>query len=125
MSHASAPAKPTSPLPARGGIIAREERAAIEAIRDALRTIDLDPGSKPIDLRALPFEGTWGSASTISRLLAGELVNRELAARGDLEGLSKKESKQRVNERVGPRAQELAEQVAAAIAATGRFASVE
>ncbi len=125
MSHASAPAKPTSPLPARGGIIAREERAAIEAIRDALRTIDLDPGSKPIDLRALPFDGTWGGASTICRLLAGELVSRELAASGDLEGLSKKESKQRVNERVGPRAQELAEQVAAAIAATGRFASVE
>lgn len=125
MSNASAPPTSTIPNPANAGIIAREERAAVDAIRSALRLLELDPGSKPIDLRALPFEGTWGSASTISRLLAGELVNRELAAAGELEGLSKKESKQRVNELVGPRAQELAGQVATTMAATGRFAQVE
>lgn len=125
MSTASAPPTSPSSAPVNAGIIAREERAAVDAIRAALKGMELDPGSKPIDLRALPFEGTWGSASTISRLLAGELVTRELAAAGELEGLSKKEAKQRVNERVGPKSQELAEGIAAAMAATGRFAQVE
>jgi arginyl-tRNA synthetase len=111
--------------PATEGIIAQEEHAAIDAIRLALASIGIDPGNRPVDLRALPFEGTWGSASTVSRLLAGELVNQELDASGELEGLSKKEAKKRVNELVGPRAQELAAQVAAKIAETGRFAAVE
>ncbi len=120
MSNASAPATstPTSD-PDNAGIIVREEQAAVEAIRSALQAAGIDPGHKPIDLRALPFEGTWGSASTICRLLAGELVNQDLAATGALDGLSKKESKQRVNELVGPKAQELAEQVAATMAASG------
>jgi arginyl-tRNA synthetase len=125
MSNASAPAANSHSAPSSTGIIAREEQAAIEAIRHALQAAAIDPGSKPIDLRALPFEGTWGSASTIGRLLAGDLVNRELAASGALDGLSKKESKQRVNELVGPKSQEIAEQVATAVGASGRFAKVE
>jgi arginyl-tRNA synthetase len=111
--------------PANEGIIAQEEHAAVDAIRAALADIGIDPGNRPVDLRALPFEGTWGSASTVSRLLAGELVNRDLEASGELEGLSKKEAKKRVNELVGPRSQELATQVAAKVAETGRFATVE
>ncbi len=107
------------------GIIAQEEHAAVDAIRAALADIGIDPGNRPVDLRALPFEGVWGSASTVSRLLAGELVNKDLDASGELERLSKKEAKKRVNELVGPRAQELAAQVAAKVAGTGRFASVE
>ena len=110
---------------ASAGIIAREEQAAIEAIRAGLQSAGIDPGTRPIDLRALPFEGTWGSASTVSRLFAGELVNADLAATGELEGLSKKEVKKKVNDLVGPRAQALAEQVAAHIATTNRFATVE
>jgi len=126
MSNASAPATSTSPaFVDDAGIIAREERAAVEAIRSALQAIGIDSGSKPIDLRALPFEGTWGSASTICRLLAGELVNRELATTGELDGLSRKEVKGRVNELVGPKAQELAEQVAAIMDPDNRFAKVE
>jgi len=114
---------PSSGLP--GGIIAREERAAAEAIRAALVEAGVDPGARPIDMRPLPFEGTWGSASTVCRMMAGELVTRELEASGALEGLSRKEAKALVNAQVGARAQELAEQVAVSIRARGRFASVE
>ena len=126
MANASAPVSSTATSgDDHAGVIAREERAAIAAIRGALEAIGVDPGAKPLDLRALPFEGAWGSASAICRLLAGELVNRELATAGELDGLSKKQSKGRVNELVGPRAQELAGQVAAAMTLASRFASVE
>ncbi|HYI24735.1 MAG TPA: arginine--tRNA ligase [Thermomicrobiales bacterium] len=124
MSHAPAPSSP-SPSSSPAGIIAREEQAAIDGIRSALVAAGVDPGSRPIDLRALPFEGTWGSASTVSRLFAGELVNRDLSVTGELDGLSKKDAKRRVNELVGPKAQELAETVAATMTETGRFAKVE
>ncbi len=124
MSHAPA-SVPPSPPSSPAGIIASEEQAAIDGIRSALLAAGIDPGSRPIDLRALPFEGTWGSASTVCRLFAGELVNRDLAVSGELDGLSKKDAKKRVNELVGPKAQELAETVAATMTETGRFASVE
>lgn len=107
------------------GVIAREEQAAIVAIRAALADAGIDTGSKPIDLRPIPFDGTWGSASTICRMIAGDLVTKELEASGALEGLSKKETKKLVNAKVGDRAQELASTVAEHIRGTGRFASVE
>jgi arginyl-tRNA synthetase len=116
----SSPAAKTPP-----GIIAQEERAAIDAIRAALSHLGIDPGNKPVDLRSLPFEGTWGSASTICRILAGDLVARELTANGELDGLSRKEAKRKVNEHVAARSQALARDVAARIVATGRFASVD
>lgn len=112
------------PTPA-AGVIAREEQAAIQAIRDALSGAGVDIGTRAVDLRPIPFEGTWGSASTICRMVAGELVTNELEASGALAGLSKKESKKLVNARVGERAQELAETVAKTIRESGRFASVE
>lgn len=107
------------------GVIAREEQAAIEAIRAALLDAGVDIGAKPIDLRPIPFEGTWGSASTICRMAAGDVVSRELEASGALEGLSKKETKKLVNAQVGERAQALASSVAERIRESGRFASVE
>ncbi|MDQ3541838.1 MAG: hypothetical protein M3440_14250, partial [Chloroflexota bacterium] len=118
-------AKPATPPGTDPGIIAREEQAAIEAIRQALLDAGVDPGSRPIDLRSLPFEGTWGSASAICRIVAGDLVTKELTASGALEGLSKKETKRAVNEGVGARAQQLAEEVAATMAERERFAAVE
>jgi arginyl-tRNA synthetase len=126
MSNAPA-AAPSAASPSANptGIIAVEEQAAIDGIRAALQDAGIDPGPRPIDLRALPFEGTWGSASTICRLLAGELVTQDLTASGELDGLSKKEAKKKVNALVGQRAQDLATQVAASMAATGRFAQVE
>ena len=107
------------------GVIAREEHAAVDAIRAALANEGVEIGTKPIDLRPLPFEGTWGSASTIARMAAGDIVQKQLEAEGALEGLSKKESKKLVNQRVGTASQELAEKLAAHVSATGRFASVE
>ncbi|MGC4191472.1 MAG: arginine--tRNA ligase [Thermomicrobiales bacterium] len=122
MSDVAAPSVPSSePL----GIIAREELAAVGALRAALRDIGIDPGTKPVELRALPFDGTWGGASTIARMVAGDLVSQELEAAGDLEGLSKKEIKKKINERVNDRALALADQIAAALTASGRFAKVE
>lgn len=107
------------------GVIAREEHAAIEAIRAALASVGVDIGTKPLELRPLPFDGTWGSASTIARMAAGDIVQKQLESEGALEGLSKKESKKLLNQRVGGASQELAEKLAAHITATGRFASVE
>lgn len=107
------------------GIISREASAAATAIRTALGTHNIDLGDRPIDLRPLPFEGTWGSASTVCRMVAGDIVNAELTASGELEGLSKKEVKKKVNALVGDRAQQLAESVAENLRATGKFASVE
>lgn len=120
------PTSTTTSFPApAAGVIAREEQAAIQAIRDALSSAGVDIGTRAVDLRPIPFEGTWGSASTICRMAAGELVTNELEASGALAGLSKKESKKLVNARVGERAQELAETVAKTIRESGRFASVE
>ncbi|MCO5229350.1 MAG: arginine--tRNA ligase [Thermomicrobiales bacterium] len=107
------------------GVIAREERAAVDAIRAALAAEQIEIGSRPIDLRPLPFEGTWGSASTIARMVAGDIVQRQLDAEGVLEGLSKKESKKLVNDRVGAASQDLAEKLADHVRNTGRFATVE
>lgn len=115
--------QPDQNVPA--GVIAREEHAALEAIRASLAAENIDPGTKPLDLRPLPFEGTWGSASTIARMAAGDIVQQHLEAEGALEGLSKKEIKKLVNERVGVASQELAEKLAGHIRATGRFAQVE
>lgn len=107
------------------GVIAREEHAAVEALRAALAQEGIDIGNKPLDLRPLPFEGTWGSASTIARMAAGDIVQKQLVAEGALEGLSKKETKRLVNERVGAASQELAEKLAAHISSSNRFANVE
>lgn len=107
------------------GVIAREEHAAIEAIRAALASEGVDIGSKPLDLRPLPFEGTWGSASTIARMVAGDIVQKQLDSEGALEGLSKKETKRLINERVGEASQDLAAKLADHIAGTNRFANVE
>lgn len=125
MTDAPAAPKAATPSDADPGIIAQEEHAAIEAIRQGLLAAGTDPGSRPIDLRSLPFEGTWGSASAICRILAGDLVTKSLTASGALDGLSKKEARRAVNEGVGARAQELAEAVAGHMSATGRFAAVE
>ncbi|HYH12403.1 MAG TPA: arginine--tRNA ligase, partial [Thermomicrobiales bacterium] len=107
------------------GIIAREEAAAAASIRDAAIAAGIDPGDRPIDLRPLPFAGTWGSASTVARVLASGVVQQQLEAEGKLEGLSKKQVKKLVGEQVNSRAQELAETIAARVRESGRFATVE
>ena len=58
----SAAAVTSAPINGRGGIIARGEREAGEAIAAALADLGFSPRS--IDLRPLPFEGTWGLATS-------------------------------------------------------------
>jgi arginyl-tRNA synthetase len=115
----------TRPTHDHAGIIAQEEAAAAAAIREAAIAAGANPGDRPVDLRPLPFAGTWGSASTIARMLASGVVQAELEASGALEGLGKKQVKKLVGERVNDRAQALAEQIAQAIRERGRFAAVE
>ena len=75
----------------QGGIIARGEREAAQAIAAALADLGFNP--RQVDLRPLPFAGTWGLATSAAYALANEAVTRELEASGHLEGLSKKEAK--------------------------------
>ena len=92
------------------GIVAREQRDARAAIAGVLA--DLGVSLKgPIDLRPIPFAGTWGVASSVCHALAGDLVMTELEKEGKLEGLSKKESKKLAGERTRDKAQSLAEAV--------------
>jgi arginyl-tRNA synthetase len=116
----SAGATPT----ALSGTVAVEDAKAGGAIRDALRGLGF--GERRFDLRPIPFAGTWGAATSVCRALASEVILRELEERGELEGLSKKETKRRVNDAVPERAQTLAEQVAAQIMSSGvGFSQVE
>jgi len=119
----TAPAKVTANQPI--GIIAQEEAAARAAIRVAAVATGIDPGDRPVDLRPLPFAGTWGGASTIAHMLASTVVSRELEAEGKLEGLSKKQARKLVNGQASNRAQELAGAIADHVRASGRFATVE
>jgi len=123
MTDTSTTPSPSADAPA--GIIAREEAAAIAAIREAAIAVGADPGDRPIDLRPLPFAGTWGSASTIAHALASSAVQQQLEAEGKLEGLSKKQIKKLVGAQVSERAQELAEAIAGHMRESGRFAAVE
>ncbi len=110
---------------ARGGIVARGEQQAAEAIASALAELGFSP--RPVELRPIPFEGTWGLATSAAYGLANEAVMRELESSGQLEGRSKKEAKALASGAVRERVPVLAEQIAARVAATGNplFASVE
>ncbi|HET8524202.1 MAG TPA: hypothetical protein VFL82_13285, partial [Thermomicrobiales bacterium] len=50
------------------GIIARQERQAASAIEQALRELGVE--ARVRDLRPVPFEGTWGVASSICHMVA-------------------------------------------------------
>jgi len=115
----------SAPVNGRGGVIARGEREAGEAIAAALADLGFAP--RPVDLRPLPFEGTWGLATSAAYGLANEAVTRELEASGQLAGLSKKEAKALAAGAVRERVPVLAEQIAERVAAAGNslFASVE
>jgi arginyl-tRNA synthetase len=107
------------------GIIARGEQQAAEAIAAAL--VDLGFTPRKVDLRPLPFEGTWGLATSAAYGLANEAVMRDLERSGQLEGLSKKEAKALAAGAVRERVPVLAEQIAKRVKATKNplFGSVE
>jgi arginyl-tRNA synthetase len=110
--------------PAGTGIIAREADTARAAISAALAERGLTPRG-PIDIRPVPFSGTWGVASSVAHQLAGELAMAELAAAGKLEGLSKKEAKQLAGAATRDKAQALAMEIAEKVGASNGFARVE
>src|ERR687898_2334989 len=116
---------PSTPANGRGGVIARGEREAGEAIAVALADLGFSP--RRVDLRPLPFEGTWGLATSAAYSLANEAVTRELEASGQLAGLSKKEAKALAAGAVRERVPILAQQIAARVADAGNplFVSVE
>jgi arginyl-tRNA synthetase len=93
------------------GIVAREGRAVREKLAATLAELGLTPRG-PIDLRPIPFSGTWGVATSVCHQLAGEVVMAELEASGKLAGLSKKEAKNLAGAATREKAQELAEAVA-------------
>src|SRR5829696_3704875 len=113
-------------VPTEQGIIAREEQEARQRIAAALADLGVTPRG-PIDLRPIPFAGTWGVATSVCHQLAGELVMSELEAAGTLEGLSKKEAKQIAADATRAKAQELATEVARRLSngAGGALAQVE
>jgi arginyl-tRNA synthetase len=115
----------SAPVNGRGGIIARGEQEARQAITAALA--DLGFSRRSVDLRPLPFEGTWGLATSAAYGLANEAVTRDMEARGQLDGLSKKEIKALTGGAVRERVPVLAEQIAERVAAAGNplFGSVE
>jgi arginyl-tRNA synthetase len=110
--------------PANSGIIAREADAARAAISAALAERGLTSRG-PIDIRPVPFAGTWGVATSIAHQLAGELAMAELEAAGKLEGLSKKEAKQVAGAATREMAQSLASEIAEKVGASNSFAKVE
>jgi arginyl-tRNA synthetase len=109
----------------RGGIVARGEQQATEAITEALIALGFTP--RNVDVRPIPFEGTWGLATSAAYGLANEAVTRELEGSGKLEGLSKKEAKALASGAVRERVPLLAQQIADHIAASGNsmFGAVE
>src|SRR5215203_584801 len=119
----SAAVAKAAPANGRRGVIARGEREAGEAIAAALANLGFQP--RPVDLRPLPFEGTWGLATSAAYGLANEAVTRELEASGQLEGLSKKEARALAAGAVRERVPVLAEQIAARVAGNPLFALVE
>jgi arginyl-tRNA synthetase len=123
-SNATPTARPANGR-GEGGIVARGERQAAAAIAAALADLGFSP--RPVDLRPIPFEGTWGLATSAAYALANEAVMRDLEASGQLEGLSKKEAKALASGAVRERVPLLAQQIAERVAATGNplFGAVE
>src|SRR3954454_9108582 len=110
--------------PAGMGIIAREADAARAAIAAALTERGLAPRGQ-IDIRPLPFAGTWGIMSAVALQLGGEMAMADLEKSGKLEGLTKKEAKQLAGEATRSTTQSLAEGIASSLRASGRFGNVE
>ncbi len=114
----------SAPTSADQGVVAKNADLARSAIESALAARGLSPRGT-IDLRPLPFEGTWGVATSVLHGLSGEQAQSELEASGTLAGLTKKEARKVTSERARQIAQTLGESVVADLAANEAFASVE
>ncbi len=97
-----------------------EEQAAaiINGVLD-----DLGYGSRPLAMRPVPFSGSWGTASSVAFQLANESVQENPPA--ELEGLSKKQAKQKQQEIIRERVGEIANAIAGKLAERPEFERVE
>ncbi|MEA2514818.1 MAG: arginyl-tRNA synthetase [Thermomicrobiales bacterium] len=111
--------------PGGDGIVAHEAHEARAAIATALTELGVAPPARGIDLRPVPFAGTWGVASSVCHAIAGDLMLTELETSGALDGLSKKEAKQKASEATRTRAQELAESIVTRVRQSNGFSQVE
>jgi arginyl-tRNA synthetase len=102
-------------------MLQQEQQRAAARINDVLD--ELGYGRRSFGMRPIPFPGMWGTSTSISYQLANEAVSA--ASDPELDGLSKKESRQRAKGLVGQRAQEIAEQVAGRLKADVEYAQVE
>jgi arginyl-tRNA synthetase len=118
----TAPEPPPAVVADGSGIIDHEERQAKAAIAAAIADLGLPP--RPVDLRPLPFAGSWGVATSVCFGLANDAVMADLQAAGELEGLSKKEAKRLAADKVRERVATLAGEVAERVGRNG-FARVE
>lgn len=84
---------------------------------------DLGYGSRPLAMRPVPFSGSWGTASSVAFQLANESVQENPPA--ELEGLSKKQAKQKQQEIIRERVGEIANAIAGKLADRPEFERVE
>lgn len=98
------------------------EQQAVSLINDIIAELGYRP--RPFEMRAIPFSGQWGTASSVAYALANEAVAEEPPAEGD-EELSKKERKQRQQARMKEKGQAIAEEIAEKLRERGDYAKVE
>jgi arginyl-tRNA synthetase len=97
------------------------EQQAVAQINDVLTELGFKP--RPFEMRAIPFSGQWGTASSVAYAIANEQIAAEPGI--EEEGLSKKERKQRQQAVVRERAQEIAEKITERLLERGDYARIE
>jgi arginyl-tRNA synthetase len=95
------------------------------ALREQLSAVVAELGYPPrtIDLRRVPFSGSWGAASSVAKALSGQAAADQIAA--ETAGLDKKEARERAGQIAAAKAQEIAAQIAARLLAIGAADRVE
>src|SRR5215211_1342564 len=95
------------------------------ALREQINTVLAELGYPPrtIDLRRVPFSGSWGAASSVAKALSGQAAAEQIAA--ETAGLEKKEARERAGQIAAAKAQEIAGQIAARLLAIGAADRVE
>ena len=95
------------------------------ALREQLAAVVADLGYPPrnIDLRRVPFSGSWGAATSVAKALSGQVAADQIAA--ETAGLDKKVARERAAQIANAKAQEIAEQIAARLLAIGAADRVE
>lgn len=101
-------------------MIENEERLA-GAVRAAL--VEAGYPARDVTFRRIPFSGAWGVATSVAKVLAGEVGASKVSAA--TAGLDKKEAKRRATELLNAAASEIAEQVAACLRRAGVADRVE